>query len=75
MELDRSLKVFSCIDWYERKDAVVVEFSQGFGFAPSNRPRIDIVVEGNATAVPRTLHHTRASHDVRDLGEMSVSTY
>src|SRR5208282_6117324 len=29
-------------------------------------------VEGNATAVSRTLHHTTASHDAWDLGEMSA---
>ena len=32
MKLDRSLKAFSCIDWYERRDAIVVGFSQGSGF-------------------------------------------
>ncbi len=75
MELDRSLKASSFIDWYERRDASLLDSHTVLAFAPLNRPRIDIVVERNATAVSQTLHHTRDPHDVRDLGEMSVHTY
>lgn len=32
IKLDRSLKASSCIDWYERRDAIVIGFSYDAGF-------------------------------------------